>query len=111
MTEEELTVLIGNNIAKYRKRAKLTQADLAERLGISVPYMSRVERGLKRLKLSSLISVADILGVSCDALLKLGADSVSMSNLQHILSGKSTAYWECIEDVARICVEKFDPKE
>lgn len=111
MTEEELTVLIGNNIAKYRKRANMTQAELAEKLDVSVSFISRVERGLKRLKLSSLILVAEILGISCDALLKIDDTAVSMSNLQHILSGKSMVYWECVEEMARMFTERFDIKE
>ena len=39
--------LIGLRIRDYRYRKKITQAELAEKADISVPYMSRIETGSK----------------------------------------------------------------
>lgn len=39
----DLYVALGEHIAFYRKRAKLTQRELAKRIGISRPYMCQIE--------------------------------------------------------------------
>jgi len=36
---------IGRNIARFRRAKNLTQKELAERAGISVSYLSRIEEG------------------------------------------------------------------
>ncbi|MBI3889797.1 helix-turn-helix transcriptional regulator [Candidatus Saccharibacteria bacterium] len=38
-------IQIGENIRKVRVKKHLTQADVAEKSGISVNYYSRIERG------------------------------------------------------------------
>lgn len=37
---------LGKNINKARKKAKLTQEQLAEKTGVHVSYISRIERGV-----------------------------------------------------------------
>lgn len=37
---------LGKNIKKARKKAKLTQEQLAEKTGVHVSYISRIERGV-----------------------------------------------------------------
>ena len=41
---------VGRNIAKYRNKACLTQAQLAEAVSVTPAFVSRVERGEKRMK-------------------------------------------------------------
>ena len=36
---------LGAKIAYYRKIKCMTQTDLANKIGISVPYLSKIERG------------------------------------------------------------------
>ena len=48
MAHKALEEIIGRNIARYREAAGLTQATLAEKIGISTAFVSRVERGQKR---------------------------------------------------------------
>lgn len=45
MAHKILEEIIGKNIARYREAAGLTQATLAEKIGISTAFVSRVERG------------------------------------------------------------------
>lgn len=101
---------VGRNIAKYRNKAGLTQAQLAEAVGVTPAFVSRVERGEKRMKLSTLITTAQVLQVSCDALLLDDLGNVQTCTLQRLLLGKSREYVEGIEEIVRICVEKFDTK-
>lgn len=45
MKSETLQRILGENIAKYRTEQGMTQAYLAEMVGVSTAFLSRVERG------------------------------------------------------------------
>lgn len=53
--------LIGKRIKASRKKARITQAQLAEKLGISVAYMSQIETGKTKISLSRLAQIAKFL--------------------------------------------------
>lgn len=53
------------NVSTVRRARKLTAAALAARAGISVPTLSKLERGeLLAVRAASLVAVAEALGVS-----------------------------------------------
>ena len=60
---------IGKFIAKLRKQNKLTQEQLAEKLGITKNAVSKWERGLGLMDLSLLKPLSQILGVSITEIL------------------------------------------
>ena len=62
-----------NRIRELREAAGMTQADLADRLQVSVPTVSRCESGVIRPSVGNLIELAEIFGVTTDAI--LGRDS------------------------------------
>lgn len=45
--EADILKTIGENTRKYRTRAGLTQAELAEKVGVGTSFLSRVERDSK----------------------------------------------------------------
>ena len=55
---------IGKFIAQIRKEKKLTQEDLASKLGITKNAVSKWERGISMMDMSLLIPVCDILEIS-----------------------------------------------
>lgn len=59
---------VGARIRALRKEQSLSLRVVADRSGLSVGFLSQVERGLSSIALSSLHSVADALGVSLAAL-------------------------------------------
>jgi transcriptional regulator with XRE-family HTH domain len=59
---------IGKRVKSVRDRAELTQAGLAEAAGITDETVSRIERGAYEPALSTLVALADALGMSLDAL-------------------------------------------
>ena len=63
-------IKIGNFIKLLRKKKKMTQKELADKLGITDRAVSRWERGIGCPDISLLESLADILGVSVLELLK-----------------------------------------
>jgi transcriptional regulator with XRE-family HTH domain len=60
---------VGRRIAELRREAGLSQERLAERIGASVQYVSRVELG-ENLTLTTLAKLGNALGVRAADLLK-----------------------------------------
>ena len=60
---------IGKFIAECRKRKKLTQMQLAEKLNITDKAISKWERGISLPDTSIMLSLCDILGISVNELL------------------------------------------
>jgi transcriptional regulator with XRE-family HTH domain len=54
---------IGEQIRELRKVKRLTLQQLAEALGVSISYMSQIERNRAKLPIGTLRSICDILGV------------------------------------------------
>lgn len=61
--------LIGGYIKECRTGRQLTQALLAERAGLSVPYISQVETASKHISLNALVKITGVLDVTVDRLL------------------------------------------
>ncbi len=60
---------IGNFISELRRKKKLTQQELAKKLGVTDKAVSKWERGLSCPDISLLIPISDILGVTINELL------------------------------------------
>lgn len=54
--------MLGRQIAHFRRKAGLTQEDLAEKTGYSVDFISLVERGVNAPTVRRLKDIADIVG-------------------------------------------------
>jgi transcriptional regulator with XRE-family HTH domain len=54
---------LGKNIAKLRKAADCTQAQLAERVGVQPEHISRIETGRRGVSIETLSNIAKGLGV------------------------------------------------
>lgn len=70
MPDEKLKDQIGMNISLLRKKQGLTQAGLAEKLNYSDKAISKWERGESVPDVLTLVSLAQVLGVTVDDLLK-----------------------------------------
>lgn len=58
-----MTALVGRKIAKLRRAQKLTQKELAERAGINVNYLSRIENSNVKAHRKALARIANVLGI------------------------------------------------
>ncbi|MFR2692694.1 MAG: helix-turn-helix domain-containing protein [Enterocloster bolteae] len=54
--------MVGEKIRKLRKEKKLTLKDIAEATGLSIGYISQLERGAVEPSLASLRKVSEFLG-------------------------------------------------
>ena len=60
--------IIGKRIKEYRKKNKMTQAELAEKVEVDPTTISHIERAATKLSLPTLIGIANALGTSLDEL-------------------------------------------
>jgi transcriptional regulator with XRE-family HTH domain len=61
MTEAEIRGIFGSNLKRYRNYRKFSQAELAEKLDISIPFLSDVENGRKWISPLTLAKFASAL--------------------------------------------------
>jgi len=55
---------VGANVRRFRRAANISQAVLAERAGLSLAYVSMMERGHANPRLETLAALADALNTS-----------------------------------------------
>lgn len=72
--------IIGERLKQARLNKNLTQEDLAEKLDVSVAFLSRIERGSSKISLKRLNQICIILGVTEGDILN-GASSDSNTYL------------------------------
>ena len=58
--------LIGKRIRELREKFGMTQENLAEAIEVSVPYVSHIERGMKRPSLQILVRIAVAFEITVD---------------------------------------------
>ncbi len=60
----DIDKVLGEVFKEYRVKNKLTQEKIAEKLGISVKYISRIENGTGGVKVETLVNYMNILGIT-----------------------------------------------
>ena len=70
MTEKDLRAILSRNIKRFRGYRKLSQADFAEKVDISIPFLSDIENAKKWVSPITLIKIADTLNIEVYELLK-----------------------------------------
>lgn len=87
--------LIGSRIKKARKINDLTQDQLAEKLNVSIGYVSQVERGITKISIDLLSEISEIL--NCD--------------LGELITGTAKQSADYLEDDIMIEYRKLSEKE
>ena len=90
---------MGKRIRARRKQRGLTQAALAESIGISTSFIGHIERGTRITSLETLVRLTQVLEVSLDALV-LGPEHETRS------AAPQTSYkMRVLNDVLRVLNE------
>ena len=63
MTETELKMIVRTNIKRYREYRKWTQSQLAEKLEISINFLSDIENGKKWISPASMVKIASAFNI------------------------------------------------
>jgi transcriptional regulator with XRE-family HTH domain len=83
MTERDLRVILSQNVRRLRSYRGLSQADFAEKIDISIPFLSDIENGKKWVSPATLAKMADALNIEAYELLK--PDTIIPDNAANIL--------------------------
>jgi len=82
MTEDQLRNIVRTNIRRYRGYRKWTQAELAEKLSISINFLSDIENGKRWISPASMVKFASVLNIEPFELFKpANAPPLSVSAL------------------------------
>lgn len=83
----QLATEIGKTIRKYRKAAGMTQALLAESIGLESETVSRIENGIRLPTIEKLVEIADVFDVPIAAFFE-NVGAAKRQQEAHILSEK-----------------------
>ena len=72
-TTRDLAARIGQRFAELRARTKLTQAAFAERHGIPLADLKRIEQGARGFNLSTVARIASAIGLDASDIVRLDA--------------------------------------
>lgn len=107
----QLTVLIGSNMRRYREKWGHTQQEIAEVLNLDAQYYGEAERGRKRLSLECLTELCAYYGIPLDSLVPVAPREAEderaglLARLQTILDGCSS------DQLALICLLAEDVRD
>lgn len=69
MKETDILKQMGERIYHRRKLLKLTQEEMAEKMGVSTQMISNLELGKKAIRPENLIKLCEVLNISADYIL------------------------------------------
>lgn len=101
--------IIGERIRKSRIEKKLTQENLAEKLNVSVAFISRIERGSTHLNLTRLSEICALLDVDEGTILNgtsIDSKNYLSGEFYDLLKNTSTETQRLIYDIAKLIIEK-----
>ena len=90
---------VGARVKVARKAAGMSQAELAEKLNISVSHVGDIETGKTNFGVDILMRITESLQISADSLLRTNVPSVNSvyaKELEEILDGCTTAQKEAM---------------
>lgn len=93
--------LIGSRLKQARLRKKLTQENLAEKLDVSIAFLSRVERGSLDISLKRLSQICELLGVTEGAIL----NGTSTTSHNYLNNDFSTLLKNCPPEKSKLVYE------
>lgn len=105
--------IIGERLRKARMESSLTQENLAEKLDVSVAFISRIECGTTRLNLTRLSEICSILGID-EGLILNGTSTCSKNYLSDefniLLKDCPRETQKLIYDVAKLIINDANEK-
>ena len=101
--------IIGQRLKKARKEKELTQEQLAEKIDVSIAFLSRIERGSSQINLKRLSQICEILGITEGEILN-GVSNNSTKYLDNefasLLKHCSADKQKLIYDIAKVIANK-----
>ena len=96
MTEKDLRAIFSQNIRRFRGYRKFSQADFAEEVDISIPFLSDIENGKKWVSSATLLKMANALNIEVYELLK--PETIIPDNAVNILEKYTADIYQVFGD-------------
>ena len=94
----------GERIKELRKMAGITRQNLAEKAGISVDALRKIEQGINGAKIDTLVAIAEIFHVSLDYLICGNGREIG---IERIVAGLSETEMQFIRSMILDTVENM----
>lgn len=104
---DELQNRVAKNLKICRANARLTQEQVAERAGISVPFYANMESGKRLMSIETLVALAAVLGVSTDHILLGEIEDIHIKNINALLRDKPEPFIIKTEKIVRSIMDTF----
>jgi transcriptional regulator with XRE-family HTH domain len=105
MTEIDLRYILSQNIRNFRGYRNLSQADFAEKVDISIPFLSDIENGKKWISPNTLLKMANALNIQPYELLK--PDNIIPDNAINILEKYTADIFQIFKDTLKSTQNKY----
>ncbi len=103
MTDNSIRQTLAQNIKKFRETRNISQADLAFEAGISIPFLSDIERGNKWPSAETISKIAQALKIKPFQLFvpNLNQTEENKALIENIINEISVAQNEAIKSVCK----------
>ena len=101
--------IIGERLKKARISKGLTQEQLAEKLDVSVAFLSRAERGNVKINLPRITQICDILDISISTIITgtgFNSKDYLTEDFSNLLKNCPPEKFKLIYDIAKIIVNQ-----
>lgn len=109
----DVLVLLGNRIKQLRKNLKLTQAQLADKAGLSTNFIALLEKGKRSASVDTLFRISKVLKVELKELFdfpeKKTKAQAATDELMKLLKKRSADDVIMIKDIASVVLERKGP--
>jgi len=105
MTEKNLRAILSQNIKRFRSYRNLSQAEFAEKVDISIPFLSDIENGKKWGSPATLIKIADALNIETYELLK--PETIIPDNAVNILEKYTADIQRTFDDTLKTIQQNY----
>lgn len=96
--------LISSQIKKFRMQQQMSQAELAERIDMSVSFISKIESVKKQASLEALVRICNELGTTMNELLgdnQIHYTGANHTDIEHLMSDCSNTEKRLLLEFAR----------
>lgn len=116
---EYLRLYLTDAMREIRNKAGLTQAQLAEKLGVQLAAVSKLESALKEHELESVLHYLHALGADLLVAVKLGDElyqasdneGVLLVDVPDVVAQKALAANMSVHEYVRVAIEKFSSED
>ncbi|MBX3164304.1 MAG: helix-turn-helix transcriptional regulator [Bacteroidetes bacterium] len=101
---------IGDNIRYYRNLKGWSQEEMADKINVSLPTYSRIERNINGVPFKRIVQLAKVLGISPSELVTVGKTKNDFANeidrLKNIISEKDQEIMKLQQKVIELMEKK-----